>query len=147
MVTANTTTSKTAFLRAQFASNPALRLSEAKAAWQEAGNPDELSSSLFYIIKRQTVTALPGRRGRPARQAPPGGNGNGSSTGNGHSHGPDRPGPRLRRTGTSPSRAVLDQVEDGIDDLIVLLKLNGGLPAVEAALRSARRLIGPTRSN
>lgn len=141
MVTSGTTTSKTDFLRAQFASNPALRLSEAKSAWREAGHSDELSSSLFYIVKRQTITALPGRRGRPARQATL--DGQGPAPSNGH----DRTGLRPRRTGASPSRAVLDQVEDGIDELIVLLKLNGGLPTVEAALRSARRLIGPSRSN
>ena len=40
---------------------------------------------------------------------------------------------------------VVDEVEAGIDDLIFILKVNGGMPEVEAALRAARRLL--VRSN
>lgn len=36
---------------------------------------------------------------------------------------------------------MVDQVEAGIDDLIFTLKVNGGMPEVEAALRAARRLL------
>ena len=39
---------------------------------------------------------------------------------------------------------VVDEVEAGIDQLMFTLKLNGGMPEVEAALRAARRLL--TRS-
>ena len=38
----------------------------------------------------------------------------------------------------------MDEVEAGIDDLMFTLKLNGGMPEVEEALRAARRLL--TRS-
>ena len=40
---------------------------------------------------------------------------------------------------------VVDEVEAGIDDLMFMLKVNGGMPEVEAALRAARRLL--TRSH
>jgi hypothetical protein len=36
---------------------------------------------------------------------------------------------------------MLDEVESGIDHLIFTLKLNGGMPEVESALRAARRLV------
>ena len=39
----------------------------------------------------------------------------------------------------------VDEVEAGIDDLMFTLKVNGGMPEVEAALRAARRLL--VRSN
>jgi hypothetical protein len=40
---------------------------------------------------------------------------------------------------------VVDEVEAGIDHLMFTLKVNGGMPEVEAALRAARRLL--TRSH
>ena len=36
---------------------------------------------------------------------------------------------------------VVDEVEAGIDDLMFMLKVNGGMPEVEAAWRAARRLL------
>ena len=36
---------------------------------------------------------------------------------------------------------LVDEVEAGIDELMFTLKLYGGMPEVEAALRAARRLL------
>jgi hypothetical protein len=41
---------------------------------------------------------------------------------------------------------MLDEVEAGIDHLIFTLKMNGGLPEVEAALRAARRLVAQSHN-
>ncbi len=122
-------TTKSDFLRARFAAEPELSLEQARAAWQEAGHEDVISSSLFYIIKRRSLAA-PGRHGRRATRTP-------GMTAAALTNG-DR---NSARAPAGPDRSVCDEVEDRIDDLIVLIKVNGGQPAVEAALRAARRLL------
>lgn len=53
--------------------------------------------------------------------------------------------PKPASTTTAKPEHLVDEVEAGIDELIFILTLNGGMPEVEEALRAARRML--TRSN
>ncbi len=133
-------------------------------AWKTAGNEGTISGTLVYKIRKDLGMAGKGTStneadvdeatferskprsspkeskgqwtDKPVEAAPAGGKGLGTTpetfksepigSESEHTEGRDR---------------VLDEVEDGIDDLIFKLKESGGKPEVEEALRRVRRLL------
>ncbi len=148
MATTGAGPNKSAFLRELFQKNPALTLEGATEAWQKAGNEGEVSSSLFYNIKREATggageggaaprkpkaKAAKGPKGRPVSQAA------GETRPEGNSETVTRT--TSRKSGVGDRERVLDRVEDRIDDLIVELKQLGGMDDILGALRKLRRVI------
>lgn len=146
---------KTAFIRERLGEDDSLGAVAIRRAWTEAGNEGSISDNLYYSTKRDL--GLTGRRSSgesaPAGASQPEAFEAGSAAVVGREVAPQGPNGRVGATteavrgessGSGDLSRVIDEVEAGIDDLIFTLKVNGGMPEVEAALRAARRLL--TRS-
>jgi hypothetical protein len=141
---------KTPFVEKYFASHPDGNLETVNDAWTAAGNAGSVSESLVGKIRsrlgltgKKTVdeprpieapakvksrTPKAKKVSKPVEQAPPVSNG---------SHAPE--GASLATHGDDEE--VLDELEEGIDELIHRLRGLGGRPDVVKALRRARRLL------
>jgi hypothetical protein len=141
--------SKSAFVGEVLGREPEANVAAINRAWASAGHEGTISDSIYYKVKRElgvtgesappapvkpekseagpspveTVETPQFSNGPETATASPVGGGSGATGGLGR---------------------VVDQVEAGIDELMFTLKVNGGMPEVEAALRAARRLL--TRS-
>ena len=123
---------------------PGANLSKVNEAWSSAGFEGQISPSIYYKVKRElgvTGTPSPGESASPAPSQP-------EASGAGISLVVGEEGLQFIGTAESPGVTpsgdlgrVVDEVEAGIDDLIFTLKVNGGMPEVEAVLRAARRLL------
>ena len=140
-------TNKSAFVEEWLRRNPGANVAAVNRAWSEAGHEDSISDSVFYKIKRERVQpaestsngasdvetsvaeSLPSRAPQPS---------------NGRHRASDKSA-TTESAGSGLSEKLVDEVEAGIDDLMFKIKLNGGMPEVEEALRSARRMM--TRGN
>jgi hypothetical protein len=146
---ADTGPSKSAFVEEMFGREPRANVATVNKAWAAAGHEGTISDSIYYKVKRElgltgeSTAAVTSQSQEPeagpalvvsmatlqlinvpeTATASQGGDGSGASGGLGR---------------------VVDEVEAGIDELMFTLKVNGGMPEVEAALRAARRLL--TRS-
>jgi len=162
MATAPKKPSKSGFLRALFRTNPSISRKDAEEAWKEAGHEGEIGESSFYNTKTSFNKLSGGgtdtggaasAKGKPksiskgtrARKTTrpvelPAAQPNGRDDDPGPESGN---GPEVNR---EPARTeghdqVVDEIEDGIDDLIHRLKNIGGKPEILEALRRARRLL------
>lgn len=141
-------TSKSAFVDAALRRDPGANVAAINRGWTKAGHEGSISDSVFYKVKRE----LGGSEGRSTggeelAEAP----GAGTSESKPATSGPrKRPGGREHPTvravraessASGLSEKVVDEVEAGIGDLMFTLKLHGGMPEVEEALRAARRLL------
>ena len=156
MATAPKKSSKSAFLRDLFRTNPGLTRKDAEEAWKGAGHEGEIGDSSFYNTKRQfnKLSVESTGAGEAAAVKPkPKPTSKGTKTRKTTqsveqpavqaSRGEAAPGSEMRG---KPARSggherVLDEVEDGIDDLIFKLKEIGGRTEVLEALRKARRIL------
>lgn len=144
----NTEPSRSAFVEGVLAREPGANLKKVNESWASAGFEGQISPSIYYKVKRErgltgehtlVDTASPAPSHPEASEA-------------GFSIVVIEEAPQFIGTMESSSvtasgdlERLVDQVEAGIDDLIFILKVNGGMPEVEAALRAARRLL--VRSN
>ena len=145
---------KSAFAEEVLGREPKANVAAINRAWAAAGHEGKISDSIIYKAKRDL-----GLTGRPssiesasAGVSEPealetvssiGGSGEAPQ----QSIGPETPivpAPGGETNASADLGRVVDEVEAGIDDLMFILKVNGGMPEVEAALRAARRLL--TRS-
>jgi hypothetical protein len=165
MATTPKAPTRAAFLRDLFQKNPEFTEEEANAAWQQAGNEGVINKNTLYnyrsefkkqssgggeaaAVKPKPKQSSKGNKPkqptkpveRPAAQA------NGR---NAASEPEVTSEPKLRSepvVGSKPTQAegqdrMLNEVEDGIDDLIFKLKEVGGKPEVLEALKKARRIL------
>ncbi len=144
---------KTAFVRQHLGRDSGASEATINEAWRAAGNQGAISGSLVSKTRSKlgktarekaaggaAKGASPGVRGgakakrtsEPAGRPTPPANGRGAASGTGVRSGSARTGVHER---------VLDEVEDGIDDLIFKLKGIGGGAELPGALRKARRLL------
>ncbi len=146
---------KSAFVEEVLRREPKANVAAINRAWAAAGHEGKISDSIIYKAKRDLVLT-----GRPSPDASASA---GASTIERFEAGtaggtreetpqqsmePETPIAPAPGGGTNVSAdlgRVVDEVEAGIDDLMFILKVNGGMPEVEAALRAARRLL--TRSH
>jgi hypothetical protein len=145
---ADTGPSKSAFVEEVLGREPRANVAAINRAWEAAGHEGTISDSIYYKVKRErgvTGEQTPVDTASPAPSQP-------EASEAGFAVVVIEEAPQFIGTTESPSVTasgdlgrVVDQVEAGIDDLIFILKVNGGMPEVEAALRAARRLL--TRSN
>jgi hypothetical protein len=146
---------KSAFAEEVLGREPKANVAAINRAWAAAGHEGKISDSIIYKAKRDL-----GLTGRPssiesasAGVSEPEEWEAGTTVGIGEetpqqSMGPETPiapAPGSETVATVDLGRVVDEVEAGIDDLMFMLKVNGGMPEVEAALRAARRLL--TRSH
>ena len=127
--------SKSAFVGEILGREPGANLSKVNEAWASAGNEGTISPSIYYKVKRErgvTGTQSPGELASPGESQP-------EASEAGISVVVIEGAPQLIGTTESPSVTasgdlgrVVDEVEAGIDDLIFTLKVNGGMPEVEA---------------
>jgi hypothetical protein len=122
-------------------------------AWAASGKEGTISPSLVQKIRAKLK--LTGKRGRTKGAAPSKAKTptNGRRTRRATETVVETPAvanglsiPADASIGTMPARgggreSALHEVEAGIDELIFTLKVNGGMPEVEEALRAARRLL------
>ena len=143
--------SKSAFVEDLLGREPQANLKAINGAWASAGHEGEISSSIFYKVKRGlgvTGTPSPVESASPdtpepvtPEAGPAVGGGEGApQLANGRGA-PIATAPGVESPAKGDVGQVVDQVEAGIDDLMFTLKVNGGMPEVEAALRAARRLL------
>lgn len=159
MATTPKAPTKTAFLRDLFLKNPKVTEEEANAAWQQAGNEGTISKNTLYNyrseFKKQAAgmgeaaavrpKTMPSSKGIKAKQPTkaierPAAQGNGRNA----TPKPDvssQPEVRSKPAQADVQGRALDEVEDGIDDLIFKLKEVGGKTEVLEALRKARRIL------
>jgi hypothetical protein len=167
MTTAPKKTSKSAFLRELFKTDLNIAREAAEEAWKTAGHEGEIGESSFYntrldfkkrfgdgtgAIEDAGVKAKPkssSKVNKPKQalksvKQPAQANGRDAAPAAAvRSERKVRSEPEVR---SKPSQAddqvrVLDEVEDGIDDLIFKLKGVGGKTEVLEALRKARRIL------
>jgi hypothetical protein len=140
------------FVEQYFASNPGGNLESVNKAWTAAGNEGSLSESLVGKVRarlgltgKKTVDmpkpieapakvkakapAKAKKVAKPVEQAPPVSNG---------SH---APAVAISATHHDHDEDVLDELEEGIDELIQKIRGLGGKPEVVKALKRARRLL------
>ena len=142
---------KSAFAEEVLGREPKANVAAINRAWAAAGHEGKISDSIIYKAKRDL-----GLTGRPssiesasAGVSEPEAWEAGTTVGIGEetpqqSMGPETPidlAPGSETTASVDLGRVVDEVEAGIDDLMFMLKVNGGMPEVEAALRAARRLL------
>ena len=146
---------KSAFAEEVLGREPKANVAAINRAWAAAGHEGKISDSIIYKAKRDL-----GLTGRPssiesasAGVSEPeasetvlslGGSGEAPQPSIGPET-PIAPAPGVEANASADLGRVVDEVEAGIDDLMFMLKVNGGMPEVEAALRAARRLL--TRSH
>jgi len=141
--------SKSAFVEEMLGRQPEANVAAINRAWSEAGHEGQISPSVFYKVKRERgITGESESAGTSEPQESEAGPAVGL-----REDAPKAPDARPAVSATTPASSsdargdlcrVVDEVEAGIDDLMFTLKVNGGMPEVEAALRAARRLL--TRS-
>jgi hypothetical protein len=133
-----------------------VNVKQANAAWKQAGREGTISASTFYSTKAEFNKKSAGEAGtvgaadkvsrprtKPRKtkgEEASGSVGDSRVESNGRALAaipevPSRPAP------TEDRGRVLDELEDGIDDLIFKLKGIGGSPEILAALRKARRML------
>jgi hypothetical protein len=142
---------KSAFVEEVLGREPKANVAAINRAWAAAGHEGKTSDSIIYKAKRDL-----GLTGRPssiesasAGVSEPEEWEAGTTVGISgeapqQSMGPETPiapAPGSETVATVDLGRVVDEVEAGIDDLMFMLKVNGGMPEVEAALRAARRLL------
>ena len=142
---------KSAFAEEVLGREPKANVAAINRAWAAAGHEGKISDSIIYKAKRDL-----GLSGRPSPDAPasagvsmPEASEAATAGGIGEetpqqSTGPETPtdsAPGSETIAPVDMGRVVDEVEAGIDDLMFMLKVNGGMPEVEAALRAARRLL------
>ena len=145
-------TNKTAFITAHLEANPTANRKSVNEAWAEAGHSGAVSPTLVSKLRRELGLAgnLRGRsrasesNGAPKAKGPKPKQATRAKGGarteiEGQVSTPIKSGSSNPSTG-GRSR-MIDEVEAGIDHLMFTLKVNGGMPEVEAALRAARRLL------
>ncbi len=141
---------KTVFVQKQLQEDNTANVASINKAWKAAGNADSISVSLVSKMRRKA--GLTGGKGRATgKQAFAGTKGQArvSTEGAAKREGVSAPSngrgetvaAKAKSTGTGVSDRVVDEVEAGIDDLMFKLKVNGGMPEVEQALREARRML------
>ena len=148
MATAGKGQNKSAFLRELFEKNPSIKEAEATEAWQKAGNEGVIGSSLYYNVKRASKGEVSATAAAPVKPKPKSVKGPKARRTSGPTVGA-RPGsegesaPSKPVSGSRPGdrERVLDQADAHIDDLLFLLKTQGGLPEAEAKLREVRRML------
>ncbi|OJW10291.1 MAG: hypothetical protein BGO49_07020 [Planctomycetales bacterium 71-10] len=143
--------SKSAFVEELLGRQPEANVAAVKRAWAAAGHEGAISPSVFYKIKRER--GLNGGRSPGESEAVGWSQPEVSEAGPAlgvREEAPQAPValPAVSATASGGESAasggvgrVVDEVEAGIDDLMFTLKVNGGMPEVEAALRAARRLL------
>ncbi len=146
---------KSAFVEEVLGREPKANVAAINRAWAAAGHEGKISDSVVYKVKRDlgpTGRQSPGvsaSAGAPEPEASEAGTVFGTTEeAPQQSRGPETPiapAPGSETVATVDLGRVVDEVEAGIDDLMFMLKVNGGMPEVEAALRAARRLL--TRSD
>jgi hypothetical protein len=143
---------KGAFVEQYFASNSGGNLESVNKAWTAAGNEGSVSESLVGKVRsrlgltgKKTVDvpkpveapaqakakapAKAKKVAKPVEQAPP------------VSNGTLTPAVAIAATHHDHDEDVLDELEDGIDELIQKFRRLGGKPEVVKALKRARRLL------
>ena len=148
VASSETKSNKTAFITAHLGKNPTANRKSVLEAWAKAGNSGTVSPTLVSKLRREM--GLAGNlRGRPrlnglngAPKAKSEGANTKKAKGSTVAHAYDH----TTSTGSAKSTEgasiqVIDEVDAGIDHLMFTLKLSGGMPEVEAALRAARRLL------
>jgi hypothetical protein len=146
---------KSAFAEEVLGREPKANVAAINRAWAAAGHEGKISDSIIYKAKRDLgLTGRPSSiESTPAGVSEPEEREAGTTVGIGEetpqqSMGPETPiaqAPGSETVASVDLGRVVDEVEAGIDDLMFMLKVNGGMPEVEAALRAARRLL--TRSH
>ena len=146
---------KSAFAEEVLGREPKANVAAINRAWAAAGHEGKISDSIIYKAKRDlSLTGRPSSiESASAGVSEPEASEAGTAVGTGgqaeqQSRGPETPtasAPRREANASGDLGRVVDEVEAGIDDLMFMLKVNGGMPEVEAALRAARRLL--TRSH
>ncbi len=146
---------KSAFAEEVLGREPKANVAAINRAWAAAGHEGKISDSIIYKAKRDLgLTGRPSpvvsaSTGASVPEASEAGTVFGTTEeAPQQSTGPETataPAPGSETVATVDLGRVVDEVEAGIDDLMFMLKVNGGMPEVEAALRAARRLL--TRSH
>jgi hypothetical protein len=155
---------KSEFVEAQFRKDRDATHETIVEAWASSGKEGTISPSLVQKIRAKLK--LTGKRGRTKGESPKPRTGTGSPKVKSAPRGRPRRvveplveasiesnGQEALHVATSSTSSahtgigsgILDEVEGGIDQLIFTLKVNGGMPEVEEALRAARRIL--TRSH
>ncbi|QDV37578.1 hypothetical protein [Tautonia plasticadhaerens] len=144
--------SKAGFLRELFREDPGLTHAEANQAWSAAGYEGEIGESSFYNAKTEYnkqaaggagVGTGPGRRGPKVGRGPATKRTTGPAATTTNGQEPVvATAPRAQPSrGTENRERVLVEAEADIDELILKLRDQDGLPEVLEALRRARRLL------
>jgi hypothetical protein len=150
---------KSAFLKEFFVDHPSAKRGEINDAWRAAGNQGQISSSLISAVR--TDLGLKGKGRSKAKVKASVGASTGSSAAsksNGRRTGPEAGGRTRERAAGRPSPEVserpagsraagddrtrlLTTLEGQIDEMLFEIKVAGGLPEFEEALRRARRVL------
>ena len=131
---------KAAFVEEILRRDPKANSRAVNQAWSEAGHEGTISDPTFYKVRGrlgapgEPTSSSSRKPGSPKIPTPPGTKGKTSRTSAITTA-------ASKLSGSSNPIGVADEVEAGIDDLMYMLKDNGGMPEVEAALRAARRLL------
>jgi hypothetical protein len=137
---------RTTFTTRHLEKNPTATSKAVNTAWTEAGHSGQVSTTLVSKLRRE-LGLVGNVRGRP-RAALNGSHGTPAAKSKGVKKGTksNRQPSSTTSTGTKSSHSasrsrVLDGVDAGIDELVFTLKKLGGFADVEAALRTARRVL------
>jgi len=146
---------KTSFVREYLADHREADVEAVNRAWGAAGNEGSISESL--VSKLRSKLGLTGKRAdsksEPGDGAPKGSQSRAAKRGRkpGRTPGPVGQAPPRANGSRAPEGAgaasrhddddVLDELEEGLDDLIQRLRDLGGRPDVVKSLRRARRLL------
>ena len=154
---------KSAFVGAVLTKDPQANTEAVNRAWTKAGHAGTISQSLVNKIRsRMSLTGPPRPGARVTRSAEPAGQsaapatrrGTGPKKGGGRppAQGDERPVPQVTESEAEPQGAgsqsgvedrtrVLTRLEGQIDELLFAIKVAGGLPEFEEALRRTRRIL------
>ena len=144
----DTKPNKTSFITAHLEKNPTANRKSVIEAWTKAGHKGTVSTTLVSKMRRDL--GLAGNlRGRPRLAELNGSNGapkikseRATAKKLTRDQANAKPGSAVATKPTTGQHSrMIDEVEAGIDHLMFTLKVNGGMPEVEAALRAARRLL------
>jgi len=141
---------KTPFTREQLEKNSTADADSISEAWQKSGHDGTISASLVYKIKTEMGLTGRGKPGRPPKSAAAGLK-RSKPRGRPRKNPLPLPAAEGRRVVTRVTAqahdedAVLDDLEDAIDDLIGKIKQVGEHTEAVRALRKARRLLGHTQ--
>jgi hypothetical protein len=138
--------SKSAFVEELLGRQPEANVAAINRAWSEAGHEGAISPSVFYKVKRERgMTGGSESVGTTEPQASEAGAAVGVREEASQEADALPAATAMAASADSPVSGgvgrVVDEVEAGIDNLMFTLKVNGGMPEVEAALRAARRLL------